>query len=144
MVMAKYSRYKPLTTEMAWDRLVAASEKLRVLERLSDTEAQRSSEAVATLKMEQPSGKLKSYKEFLYDVLHNSGPQYVLLCAVALGQVKVVDMKNDDRVGLISKIKSNKDDACMNYSTLQSLAIRYHMPKSVTGVFSPILGEGRS
>lgn len=136
MEMEKRSRYKPLKTEEAWDRIFEASENLKVLGRLSDAEAQRSSEALDTLKMVQPSGKLKRYKEFLYDVLCNSGPQFVLLCAVALGQVRAANMKNGDRVGLISKIKANKDNTGINHSTVRSLAIRYHIPNSVTGVFS--------
>lgn len=135
--MEKRSRYKPLKTEEAWDRIFEASENLKVLGRLSDAEAQRSSEALDTLKMVQPSGKLKRYKEFLYDVLCNSGPQFVLLCAVALGQVRVANMKKGDRVGLISNIKANKDNTGINHSTVRSLAIRYHIPNSVTGVFSP-------
>lgn len=135
MEMEKSSRYKPLKTDEAWDRLVQASENIEVLGRLSDAEAQRSSEAVDTLKAVQPSGKPKRYKEFLYDVLRHSGPQFVLLCAVALGQVKVVDMKYGDRVGLVGKIKANKDNTHINHPTVQSLAIKYQVPNSVTGVF---------
>ena len=108
----------------------------KVLERLSDTEAQRSSEAVDTLKMVKPSGKHKRYKEFLYDVLFNSSPRFVLLCAVGLGQAKIIDMKSSDRVGLIRKIKVNKDDININYSTIESLATNYRIPSSVSGVFS--------
>ncbi len=134
--MEKRSRYKPLTTDEAWERLVEASERLKVLGRLNDAEAQRSSEAVDTLMTVQPSGKPKRYKEFLYDVICNSGPQSVLLCAVALGQVRVVDMKSGDRVGLISKIKANKDETNINHSMIRSLAQRYYIPNSVTGVFS--------
>lgn len=84
--------------------------------------------------MVEPSGKHKRYKEFLYDVLFNSSPQFVLLCAVALGQVKVIDMKNSDRVGLIRKIKVNKDDVDINHSTIGSLATNYHIPSSVSDV----------
>jgi hypothetical protein len=133
--MEKRSRYKPLKIEEAWDKVVNASENLKVLGRLSDAEAKRSSEAVDALKVVQPSGKLKRYKEFLCDVFCNSGPQFVLLCAVALGQVRVVDMKNGDRVGLISKIKANKSNTDINHSTVRSLAIRYHIPNSMIGVF---------
>lgn len=107
-----------------------------MLGRLSDAEAQRSSEAVDMLKTVQPSGKLKRYKQFLYDVLSNSGPEFVLLCAVALGQVKGVDMKHSDRVGLIGKIKANKDNTAIIDSTIRLLATKYHIPNSVTGVFS--------
>ena len=136
MELEKRSRYKPLKADEAWDRLVHARENIKVRERLSDAEARRSSEAVDALKIVQPSGKPKHYKEFLYDVLSNSNPQFVLLCAVALGQVRVVDMKNGDRVGLLSKIKASKDNTDINHSAVRSLATRYHIPNSVTGVFS--------
>ena len=134
MEMEKPSRYRPLKTDEAWDRLVKASENIQLLERLSDTGVRSSSEAVDTLKMVQPSGRPKGYKEFLHDVLRHSGPQVVLLCAVALGQVKVADMKYGDRVNLISKIKANKDNADINHPTVRSLAIRHQIPDSVTGL----------
>ena len=141
MEMEKRSRYAPLKTDEAWERLVHASENVKVLGRLSDAEAQRNLEAVNTLNMVQPSGKLKRYKQFLCDVLSNSGPEFVLLCAVALGQVRGVDMKHRDRVGLISKIKANKDKTDINNSTVRSLAIKYRIPNSLTSVFSPSFEE---
>jgi hypothetical protein len=54
MEIEKPSRYKQLKTDEAWDRLVQASKKVAVLGRLSDAEAQRSSEAIHTLKLVQP------------------------------------------------------------------------------------------
>jgi hypothetical protein len=54
---------------------------------------------------------------------------------VSLGQGRAVDIKISDRVGLISKIKGNKDNANINYSIIRSLAINYHIPNSVAGVF---------
>jgi hypothetical protein len=134
--MEKHSRYKPLDTEEAWDRLAGASKNLSVLGRLSDAEALRTSEAIEMLKTAQPSGKSKRYKEFLYDVLGNSNPQFVLLCAVALGQVRVASMTNENRVSLISKIKDGTDNTDMNHATVQSLAIKYLIPESVAGEFS--------
>lgn len=125
------SRHRPLKTDEALDRIVEAIENLQVLGRLGDAEAQRSSEAVDTLKTTQPSGKTIRYREFLYDVLFNSSPQYVLLCAVALGQVQVIDMKNSDRIGLIRKIKANID---ITHSTIGSLTTNYLIPGSVSGM----------
>ena len=74
MEMERRSRFIPIKTDEAWDRIIEASENLKVLGRLSDAEAYRTSEAIETLKIVQPSGKLKRYKEFLYDVLFNCGP----------------------------------------------------------------------
>jgi hypothetical protein len=53
---------------------------------------------------------------------------------VGLGQAKIADMKNGDRVDLIRKIKLNKDN--INDSTIESLAINYQIPSSVSSVFS--------
>ena len=52
-------------------------------------------------------------------------------------------MKIGDRVGLISKIKGNKDNADINHSIIRSLAINYHIPNSVAGVF-PFFQEDRN
>jgi hypothetical protein len=53
MEIEKPSRYKPLKTDEAWDRLVQVSKKVAMLRRLSDAEAQRSSEVIHTLKLVQ-------------------------------------------------------------------------------------------
>ncbi|KFZ02588.1 hypothetical protein V500_00087 [Pseudogymnoascus sp. VKM F-4518 (FW-2643)] len=132
--MEKHSRHKPLNTEEAWERLAGASKNLSLLRRLSDTEARQSSTAVDILKMAQPSKKQKCYKEFLYDVLDNSSPEFVLLSAVALGQARVVSMTIENRSGLISKIKDNKDNADISHTTVQSLATKYLIPKSVANL----------
>lgn len=141
--MEMHSRYKPLNTEEAWKRLTNASNNLSLLRRLSDTEARQSSMAVNILKMEEPSRKQKSYKEFLHDVLSNSSPPFVLLSAIALGQARVASMTIGNRSSLISKIKVNKDNTDMNHTTVQSLAIKYLIPESVAGEFSLTLRGDR-
>ena len=50
-------------------------------------------------------------------------------------------MTNDNRISLISKIKDNKDNTDMNHATVQSLAIKYLIPKSVAGEFALTLEE---
>jgi hypothetical protein len=82
----------------------------------------------------QPSRKPKRYKEFLYDVLNVSGPQFVLLCAVALGQARVFDLKKTDRVGLIGIIKSN-DNNKITGSFLQSHVVIYNIPAITSKLF---------
>jgi hypothetical protein len=67
------------------------------------------------------------------DVLRNSGPQAILLCAVALGQVRVVDMKDSDRVGLIGLMKTNRHHPDINDPILRTLAVDYNIPSSVAG-----------
>ncbi|KFY68444.1 hypothetical protein V496_01066 [Pseudogymnoascus sp. VKM F-4515 (FW-2607)] len=140
--METRSRYTPLSSKDAWERLLAGSKNLSRLERLSDerlgdAEARQVSMAVDILNMEQPSGKQKRYKEFLYDVLSNSSPPFVLLSAIALGQARVASMTISNRSSLISKIKDNKDNTDMNHTTVQSLAIKYLIPNSVADLPPP-------
>jgi hypothetical protein len=45
-------------------------------------------------------------------------------------------MKKNDRVGLINKIKANKNDININYFTFRSLIIKYRISTSVTNAFS--------
>jgi hypothetical protein len=129
------SRYKPLQTKEAWDKLIDASEDLKLQRSLSDAEAGRVTEAIEVLRTAQTSPRRKKYKRFLYDVLRVSGPCGVLLCAAALGQVKAVDMKNCDRGSFIVQIKINKHHTDINHPTLQSLAISYKIPTSADGKF---------
>ena|SRR5450432_1825889 len=126
------SRHKPLQTKGAWDRLVSAAESLKVLGSLGDAEARRVKEAVEILNTVPTSPKRKKYKQFLCDVLSRPGPQAVLVCAVALGQVKVVDMKNHDRIGLLRRIQEGDTD--FDHPTLRTLAVSHHIPKSLNGV----------
>lgn len=129
------SRYKPLQTKEAWDKLIDASENLKLQRSLSDAQAERVTEAIEVLRIIQTSPRRKKYKRFLYDALRVSGPWGVLLCAVGLGQVKAVDMKNCDRVSFIRQIEINKDHTDINHPILQSLAISSQIPTSLDGTF---------
>jgi len=95
-----------------------------VLGRLSNVKANRSSEIVDILKTAQLSEKLKCYKQFLYNVLCNSDPEFVLLYTVTLDKIVAVNMKHINRVDLISKIKINKDNIDINNSIVRSHDIR--------------------
>jgi len=55
-------------------------------------EARSVKEAVEILNSAQTTPKHKGYKQFLHDVHSKPGPHVVPVCAVALGQAKVVDM----------------------------------------------------
>jgi len=117
--------------------LVLTAKRIKMLQRLSDIDSQRSSEALDTLNIIQPSGRrLQRYKALLYDVLCNSGPQFVLLCAIALGQAKASDMRNNDRVSLVSNIKTNINNIHVNHSIIRSLATKYHISDSVISTSS--------
>lgn len=126
------SRHKPLQTKGAWDRLISTAQNLKLLGSLGDAEARRVKEAVEILNTVPNSPKRKKYKQFLCDVLSKPGYQAVLVCAVALGQVRVVDMKNHDRIGLLRRIQKGHTD--LDHPTLRTLAVSHHIPNSVNGV----------
>jgi len=85
------------------------------------------------LKTVQVSVKRKKYKEFLYGAYCKAGPCKVLVCAMGLGQVRIVDMKKDDRDSLLRQIEFNKDH--FEHLTLQLLAKSYQIPISLDGTF---------
>ncbi|KAK2796022.1 hypothetical protein FQN50_009642 [Emmonsiellopsis sp. PD_5] len=130
------SRHKPLRTNEAWDKVVCTIEDLKLQGTLSGAQAKSVTEAVNVLKTTQTSARRKKYKRFLYNVLRESGPQAVLICAAALGQVKAADMKELDRNLLIRQIKGFKD---INHSTIRSLAICYQIPHSESDVLASVL-----
>jgi hypothetical protein len=130
------SRHKPLQTKGAWDRLVGVAERLKLLGSLCAGEARSVKEAVGILNSAQTSPKRKKYKKFLYDVHSKPGPHAVLVCAVALGQVKVVDMRSNDRTGLIREIQ--EDHTVLNHPILRALAISYRILNSVNGTWPSI------
>lgn len=132
------SRHKPLRTNEAWDKVVRTIEDLKLQGNLSGAQAKCVREAVDVLKTTQTSGRRKKYKRFLFNVLQESGPQAVLVCAAALGQVKATNMKESDRNLLNRKIDGCKN---INHSTIQSLASRYQIPRSEGGMV-PIFALG--
>ncbi|EDN02520.1 hypothetical protein I7I51_07508 [Histoplasma capsulatum] len=127
------SRHKPLRTNEAWDKVVCTIEDLKLQGSLRGAQTKSVIEAVHVLKTIQTSARRKKYKRFLYNVLRESGPQAVLICAAALGQTKAADMKELDRNLLVRQIQGCED---INHSTMQSLAIRYQIPRSESDVTS--------
>lgn len=136
---ATSSRHKPIRAAEAWDKLVAAGKVLKLLGSLTDGEAARVAEAVEILQTAQSSPRRRKYKLLLHSIHCLLGTQGVLLCAVALGQVKAVDMKSSDRTDLILRIETNKNSVDINHSTLQALAISHEIPNSTSGKFSIFL-----
>ncbi|EDN05675.1 predicted protein [Histoplasma mississippiense (nom. inval.)] len=56
----------------------------------------------------------------------------VLLCTLALGQAKVVDMKQDERAALMDLIKNCNE---LDDPILRAIAINHRVPKRVEGVY---------
>lgn len=129
------SRHKPIQVEEAWNKLVAASDVLKLLGDLSNGEAARVTDAVELLGAAQTSARHRKYKQFLSNVLNVSGPEGVLLCAVGLGQVKAADMRMSDRDALVKYIEANKNSDILNHSTLQCLARRHQIPIAVNSTY---------
>lgn len=120
--------------DQALGRLLATSSKLNVLGVLSDGEIQRVTEAKNVLTTVQKSDRHKKYKLFLYDVLGDSGPGAVLLCAIALGQARITALKTGDRTNLCRRIQVNQ--SALSYPAICALSTTYQIPSSVNGITS--------
>jgi hypothetical protein len=127
------SSFTPLQTTDTWVKLTGVNEHLKLQRSLSDRQSRLVTEAVEVLTTAQTSYRRIKYKQFLYDVHRGSGPCGVLVCAVALGQVRATDLKNCDRDSLIRQIEINKDH--IKHPILQSLAISHQIPISLDGTF---------
>jgi hypothetical protein len=125
---------EPSREDPALGRLLATSSKLNVLGVLSDGEIQRVTEAKDVLTTVQKSDRRKKYKLFLYDVLRDSGPGAVLLCAIALGQARITELKTGERTNLCRLIQVNQ--GALNYPAICALSTAYQIPSSVNGITS--------
>lgn len=125
------SRYRPTLAVEALDLLLKTGNKLKVLQHLTKAEQRRAADAVEVLKIVQTAPKRKKYKIFLYTLLEHYGPHMVLLCTLALGQAKVVDMKQDERAALMDLIKNCNE---LDDPILRAIAINHRVPKRVEGM----------
>ncbi|KAK8924450.1 hypothetical protein VCV18_004872 [Metarhizium anisopliae] len=116
--------------EQLEERLLTTAERLKVLGVLSDGEIQRVTEARDVLTTVQTIDRRKKYKLFLYEVLRDSSPGAFLLCAIALGQARITNLKAGERTELQRVIRINKNSA-INHPTISALAARYQVPSSV-------------
>merc|ERR1711977_65427 len=116
-----------------WTKIVDAAHDLRIIRNLSNAHIRRVAVATEVLQQEQNSPKRQKYQLFLYNVLRKCGPHAVLVCAIALSQRLVFEMKNNDRKTLVNILEKNKGNTIINDSTLRSLASRHKIPSSVEG-----------
>ena len=93
----------------------------------------RAREAATVLEKPQQSLSRQKYREFLYDVHRKCGPHGVLLCAVELGQHKVVTMRNNDRAALVDQLQTSKNQLPISCSVVRYLAEAYGIPKLIEG-----------
>merc|ERR1711939_853937 len=92
-----------------WTKIVDAAHDLRIIRNLSNAHIRRVAVATEVLQQEQNSPKRQKYQLFLYNVLRKCGPHAVLVCAIALSQRLVFEMKNNDRKTLVNILEKNKD-----------------------------------
>ena len=130
-----HSHQKPLQIRELWDKIINIGEDLKILQSLSDAHLRSVTKAVKILKTMYTSSKRQKYQLFLCNVLRKCGSHSVLVCAITLGQVKMVNMKNCNHVGLLHKFKNNRDNASISHPTLQLFAARYQVPSSVDGIY---------
>ncbi|KAK3371618.1 hypothetical protein B0T24DRAFT_629705 [Lasiosphaeria ovina] len=122
--------------EKALERVIAAAGKLSILGVLSNGETKRIDEARGVLMTTQTNDRRKKYKLFLYGVLRYSTPAAVLLCAIALGQVRITNLKGGERNELCQLIQNNQSS--INHSTIVELAIKCQISTSVNDVPSSL------
>lgn len=125
-------RQKPLTATEAMNRLVFKAKELIVLGCLSKNERRRTADAITILQRAQSASKRQKYKLFLCGLLERTGPPSVLLCAIALGQVAIANMRQRDRDRLMELVKN---DTQLTHRTIQGLAAQCQIPVSLESKF---------
>jgi hypothetical protein len=123
----------PFDPSHAWKTILDTANKINLLGSLSKKEIQRIKDAANVLTTRQTTERRKRYKLFLHSILRDAGPGAVLLCAVALGQVRITDLKDSERVDFCNQIKPEAIDPNIN-----ALAIQYSIPRSVNGMIFAI------
>jgi hypothetical protein len=113
-----------------WIRLQKQANQIQIRGRLDDNGKKQVKIAVDILNTAQ-TGKSAFYREFLQDILHDCGPEFVLLCAVSLGKHRVVNLKKDDRISLLGRIKTKMQT--IKVSALSAIAKDYQMPTGHAG-----------
>ncbi|KAJ5830858.1 uncharacterized protein N7525_009111 [Penicillium rubens] len=111
---------KPYSATDALKRLVDKAESLSLREYLTKSEKKSLGAALTILQTETNSWKRQKYQLFLRSLQKDCGAHAVLLCAVALGQVIVANMnqQNRDRLGGILKT-----DTRLSGTVIRELAV---------------------
>lgn len=125
-------RQRPPTATDAMSRLVQKAKNLAILGCLTTNEKHRVAHAITISQSTQTAWKRQKYKLFLCNILECSGPHSFLLCAIALGQVIVANMKQRDRDRLEALVKS---DTTISQHRIRNLAIQNQVPESLEGEF---------
>jgi hypothetical protein len=106
----------------AFVAIVDAARVIQIRNCLTPSEQNRVHWAAATLDVPQQSKKRQQYRMFLHDVCTGCGPHGVLLCAVGLGQHKIITMRKMDRAALVAKLVETKNQPPIESLIIQGLA----------------------
>lgn len=123
---------KPPTLTEALHKLRECDKQLRTLGSLTVSQTRQIKDAVQILAEVQKSTKRIKYKIFLHEVLQNTGPGIVLLCAVGLGQAGIANMNESNRSELERQLRLPHG---FDEEFLRSLALRMGVPESQDGTF---------
>lgn len=114
-----------------WIRLQKQAHQIEIRGRLDDKGKTQAKIAVDILNGVLTEKSVKFYRDFLQDVLHDCGSEFVILSAVGLGKHRVVNLKKDDRISLLGRIKTKKQT--IKVSALRVIAKDYQMPSGHAG-----------
>lgn len=121
-----------------WSKLVTTANSLVVLGVLDGNNKHLAKIAKDTLLTVPADRRGRRYKLFLHDVLRDSTPGAVLVCAIGLGKNRAADELSIEDCNLLLPLIKTSD--VLNHPTLRSLAIECQIPRSVHGnLFTTIL-----
>lgn len=112
---------KCLTSAEAWERVECVARRLSTTRRLGDRDSKQVSAAISLLNRPSESSGHHKYRQFLDLVRQKCGLQAVRLCAVALGQNNVRDMKTAHRKALINKLSEEQHRTLINNQSFSSI-----------------------
>ena len=106
-------RSTSISVEQAIQLLRSASDRIKYRETVKEPEKIRIKDALQAL--DEPSdldgpNNRKKYRTFLSQVLKSSGRQMVILCAIGLGQTRVIGMNENNRLSLLPELEKQKRD----------------------------------
>src|SRR5947208_12974735 len=84
---------KFINNGQGWKALKDTAKQLKFQQELNRTQSKRVKDAVEFLSKKGSSQRRQKHQRFLDDVLENAGPEFFLVCAIALPQGKLANTK---------------------------------------------------
>lgn len=114
-----------LTHEDAEKKMVSVARTLQNRSTLRPKEARTIKSAASCCRAEKLNASQEPYVSFLRNVANTLGANFVLLCVLALSQVGVGRMPQEDRDELISRLMLRKDEVLFKSEGLLRLSARH-------------------